>query len=53
MHKLFPSQLEDEKIYIVVRQHWVVLLKTFHLVYVCRGASLVQALWGSLAPRAV
>lgn len=27
MHKLFPSQLEDEKIYIIVRQHWVVLLK--------------------------
>lgn len=25
MHKLFPSQLDDEKIYLVVRQHW------FHL----------------------
>ncbi len=27
MHKLFPSQLDDEKIHIVVRQHWVVLFK--------------------------
>src|SRR3989344_8704155 len=22
MHRLFPSQLEDEKIYLVVREHW-------------------------------
>lgn len=27
MHKLFPSQLETEKIYIVIRQHWVILIK--------------------------
>lgn len=25
MHKLFPSQLDDEKIYVVIRQHWMVL----------------------------
>ncbi len=25
-HKLFPSQLEGEKIYLVVREHWVHLL---------------------------
>jgi hypothetical protein len=23
MHKLFPSQMEDEEIYLVVREHWV------------------------------
>ena len=25
MHRLFPSQLEDEKIYLVVREHWFYL----------------------------
>jgi len=25
MHRLFPSQLDDEKIYLVVRQHWFYL----------------------------
>lgn len=30
MHKLFPSQLENERIYLVVRQHWMQLvLKLF------------------------
>ena len=30
MHKLFPSQMEDEKIYLVAREHWVHLfLKIF------------------------
>jgi uncharacterized membrane protein YdbT with pleckstrin-like domain len=27
MHKLFPSQQDDEKVYIVVRQHWIMLAK--------------------------
>ena len=27
MHKLFFSQQDDEKIYVVVRQHWIVLIK--------------------------
>ncbi len=26
MHKLFPSQLEEEKIYLVIREHWFRLL---------------------------
>jgi membrane protein YdbS with pleckstrin-like domain len=26
MHKLFESQLDNEKIYLVVRQHWLILL---------------------------
>lgn len=25
MHKLFPSQLETEKIYLVLRAHWIIL----------------------------
>lgn len=25
MRKLFPSQLEDEKIYLVIREHWILL----------------------------
>lgn len=40
MHKLFPSQLEDEKIYIVVRQHWVVLLKKL-FIWLIFAAALV------------
>lgn len=40
MHKLFPSQAEDEKIHIVVRQHWVVLLKKF-LIWFIFAAGLV------------
>lgn len=40
MHKLFPSQLEDEKIHIVVRQHWVVLLKKL-IIWLMFAAALV------------
>jgi hypothetical protein len=29
MHKLFPSQQEDEKIYLVIREHWFRLLLKF------------------------
>jgi hypothetical protein len=25
MHKLFPSQSDTEKVYIAVREHWIVL----------------------------
>ncbi len=40
MHKLFPSQLEDEKIHIVVRQHWVVLLKKI-IIWLMFAAALI------------
>lgn len=40
MHKLFPSQLDDEKIYIVVRQHWVVLLQKI-IIWLIFAAALV------------
>lgn len=32
MHKLFESQLENEKIYLVVRQHWLILLIKLKIV---------------------
>lgn len=40
MHKLFPSQQEDEKIYVVIRQHWMVLFKKI-LVWVLLASALV------------
>lgn len=40
MHKLFPSQLEDEAIYLVVREHWVhLLLRIF--IWVCFATALI------------
>lgn len=32
MHKLFESQLENEKIFLVVRQHWLILLLKLKVV---------------------
>src|SRR5262245_43937403 len=40
MHKLFPSQLDDEKIYIILRQHWVVLFKKL-VIWLLFAAALV------------
>ncbi len=40
MHKLFPSQLDDETVYLVVREHWVHLFLKF-LVWVFFAAVLV------------
>lgn len=40
MHKLFPSQLDDETIYLVVREHWVHLFLKF-LVWFFFAAVLV------------
>lgn len=40
MHKLFPSQADDEKIHVIVRQHWVVLIKKL-LVWLIFAAALI------------
>jgi Bacterial PH domain len=40
LHKLFPSQMDDETIYLVVREHWVHLLLKI-LVWVFFAAVLV------------
>ena len=46
MHKLFPSQLDDEKIYIVVRQHWVVLLKKLFIWFIFAAALVLFRRYG-------
>ncbi|MEK7617990.1 MAG: hypothetical protein AAB410_02490 [Patescibacteria group bacterium] len=48
MHKLFPSQLEDEKIYIVVRQHWVVLLKKLFIWFMFAAALVLFRRYGGV-----
>jgi len=40
MQKLFPSQLDDEKIYLVVREHWFYLFLKI-LVWVFFAAALI------------
>lgn len=40
MHKLFPSQQETEKIYLVIREHWFRLLLKF-IVWAIAAAVLV------------
>lgn len=46
MRKLFPSQLDDEKIYIVVRQHWVVLLKKLVVWFIFAAAIVLFRRYG-------
>jgi hypothetical protein len=41
MRKLFPSQLDDEKIYLVVREHWVLLALKF-ILWCVFAAALVM-----------
>ncbi len=40
MHKLFPSQMDDEKIYLVVREHWFHLLLKI-LIWLFFAAALI------------
>jgi|SRR3989344_2456829 len=49
MHKLFPSQAEDEKIYIVVRQHWVVLIKKLLVWFMFAAALILFKRYGQAA----
>ncbi|MBI3232362.1 MAG: hypothetical protein HYZ51_04780 [Candidatus Doudnabacteria bacterium] len=46
MHKLFPSQAEDETIHIVVRQHWVVLLKKLIIWFIFAAALVLFRRFG-------
>lgn len=46
MRRLFPSQLDDEKIYIVVRQHWVVLLKKLVIWFIFALALILFRRYG-------
>lgn len=41
MHKLFPSQAEDERIHIVVREHWLRLVGRILIWFVFVGIMLV------------
>lgn len=49
MHKLFPSQADDEKIYIVVRQHWLVLLKKLIVWFLFAAALILFKRYGQAA----
>ena len=40
MHRLFPSQMDDEKIYLVVREHWFHLFLKI-LIWVFFAAALI------------
>jgi hypothetical protein len=46
MHKLFPSQQDDEKIFIVVRQHWVVLFKKLIIWFIFAAALVLFRRFG-------
>ena len=51
MRKLFPSQLADERIYLVVRQHWVTLaLKILVWMLFVAALILFQSLGGATCP---
>lgn len=43
MHKLFESQLDNEKIYLVVRQHWIILFLKLKIVLLMFALGL--AIW--------
>ena len=46
MHKLFPSQLDDEKIFIVVRQHWIVLAGKLIIWFIFAAALVLFRRYG-------
>jgi hypothetical protein len=61
MRKLFPSQMEDEQVYLVVREHWValllkiiiwaffaVLLVLFNRFAEANLPALFQGVWGQI-----
>jgi hypothetical protein len=51
MHKLFASQLDDEKIYLVVRRHWFFLAKRLIILFLFVLAYAFITLHGTeLAP---
>ncbi len=50
MRRLFPSQLDDEKIYLVVREHWFLLLLKYLIVIFLFGALIA---FQTYAPGAV
>jgi hypothetical protein len=43
MHKLFESQLENEKVYMIIRQHWLALFVKYAVISVMFAFGL--ALW--------
>jgi hypothetical protein len=45
MHKLFASQTENEKIYLVIRQHWFVLFVRFFFLSVMAGLLTFVWIW--------